>query len=215
MRLRRIPRAEQVILDHPEWVIPEPKSMQGKWQEVFGNNNKIQLEVGCGKGQFLMKLAKANPDCNYIGIEKFDSVILRALEKLLDEPLSNLRLIWADAEDIDLFFQKGEIDQVYLNFSDPWPKNRQAKRRLSHPNFLARYARFLQSGQHIALKTDNFGLFSYSMLSFTASPDFRVLELDLQRQNNPDNVTTEFEDKFIAMGNSIFYLDVDRLELST
>ena len=140
MRLRNITGSREVIAESP-YVVPEDtlESCPGTWHEIFGNDHPIHIEIGMGKGRFLHTLAKSNPQINYVGIEKYSSVLLRAIQKMEEDELPNLKFIRMDAEDIDKVFGKGEVDRIYLNFSDPWPKDRHAKRRLPSRQFLARY----------------------------------------------------------------------------
>lgn len=207
MRLRKVKHAKKYIENNASLVIPNPESKYGKWSEVFNNSNPIEVEIGCGKGKFVFEKALNNPNINYIGIEKFDSVIVRALEKLLENPLKNVRLLRFDAEDIEKVFKKGEINTIYLNFSDPWPKNRQAKRRLTSERFLKRYSKVLINNGIIIQKTDNFSLFEFSMMSFVNNKKYIIEEINLDLYKNlpKDNVQTEFEKRFVEKGNLIFY----------
>lgn len=206
MRLRKVKHAKEYIESNQDKVILNPEEKHGNWNEVFGNSNPIELEIGCGKGKFVFEKALKNPNINYIGIEKFDSVIVRAIEKLLENPLPNVRLIRIDAENIEKVFEKAEVSKIYLNFSDPWPKNRHAKKRLTSNKFLNRYSNILGNNSYIELKTDNFGLFSFSMCSFNNHKDFYIEEINLNLYKDlpEDNVQTEFERKFVEKGNLIF-----------
>ena len=156
MRLRNVKYAKELLESYPNTVIQSPKKWAGKWKEIFNNDNFIELEIGCGKGKFIYEKAQNNKDINFIGVEKFDSVIVRALEKAINEPLDNLKLLRFDALHISEVFKDNEIQNIYLNFSDPWPKNRQAKRRLTSPNFLKGYTKILKPNGKIYLKTDNY-----------------------------------------------------------
>lgn len=208
MRLRNVKNAPSLISSHPEWIIAAPETEKGKWNIVFGNSRPIHLEIGCGKGKFLIEMAKKNPFINFIGIEKFDSVMVRTLQKVLQEPYENLRLIRTDAVFLNDFFKKGEIDRIYLNFSDPWPKPSHSQRRLTSPEYLERYRSILIPGSKVLFKTDNFPLFSFSMVSFV-NEKMRLdkVSLDLHNEIEISNVETEFETKFVAMGKPIFYLE--------
>ncbi|MBU0997084.1 MAG: tRNA (guanosine(46)-N7)-methyltransferase TrmB [Firmicutes bacterium] len=206
MRLRKVPYAPTLISKHPSLVYTTPEERKGHWAAVFMNNSPIEVEVGCGKGQFIIEMSKRHPDKNFIGIEKYDSVVIRGLEKLLANPLDNAIFIQKDATDIDEFFVPAEISGLYLNFSDPWPKKRQAKRRLTHPNFLNKYKIILKNNASIKLKTDNFGFFEYSMMQFNSDNAFFVKEISMNYHGAKDNVPTEFEEKFVEMGKPIFYL---------
>ncbi len=162
MRLRNVPGARETIIEN-QFSIQEPEQKKGKWAEVFGNDHPIHIEVGMGKGQFIIEMAKRNPEINYIGIEKYSSVLVRAVEKLEDFEQNNLRLIRMDAENIEEVFDKDEVDRIYLNFSDPWPKDRHAKRRLTSTRFLERYNNILTPEGRVMFKTDNKDLFDFSL----------------------------------------------------
>ena len=162
MRLRNIPGADEAIADSPH-CIQEPMAEKGRWHLIFGNENPIHIEIGMGKGQFIMKLAKEHPDINYIGIERYSSVLLRALQKMEIEPLPNIRFLCMDASIITEVFDKEEVAKIYLNFSDPWPKERHAKRRLTSRQFFERYDKILAGNGVLEFKTDNYDLFAFSM----------------------------------------------------
>ncbi|MDT8336478.1 MAG: tRNA (guanosine(46)-N7)-methyltransferase TrmB [Candidatus Izemoplasmatales bacterium] len=208
MRLRNVKYAKELLESYPNIVVELPKTHAGKWRAVFDNENKIDLEIGSGKGKFIYEKAKNNPKINFIGVEKFDSVIVRALEKALVNPLDNLRLIRFDAQHINEVFKDNEINNIYLNFSDPWPKKRQAKRRLTSPNFLNSYTKILKINGHIHLKTDNYDLFEYSMMMLNDDKNFEIekIILDLYQNLPEDNVQTEFEIKFIKLNKPIYYI---------
>jgi tRNA (guanine-N7-)-methyltransferase len=208
MRLRNVKYAKELIQSYPDYIILKPKSYKGKWQSLFDNDHPIEVEVGCGKGKFVYEKSYNNPKKNYIGIEKYDSVIVRALEKLILEPLDNIKLIRMDANHIKDVFSEGEVDHLYLNFSDPWPKRRHEKRRLTSPRFLKRYDYILKDKAYIELKTDNYGLFEYSMMSFNQSDMFEIIDINLDLyQNLPnDNVQTEFEMKFVEENKPIYFI---------
>ncbi|MEK4700801.1 tRNA (guanosine(46)-N7)-methyltransferase TrmB [Solibacillus sp. FSL R7-0668] len=209
MRLKHKPWAAEYIAQHPDVILPNPEDYKGKWQEVFGNNNPVHIEVGTGKGQFVLGMAQQNPDINYIGIELFDSVIVCALEKIeaANKP-ANLRLLKVNGEDLEKFFAKNDVDRVYLNFSDPWPKVRHAKRRLTHENFLKLYENVLVDNGEIHFKTDNRGLFEYSLMSMNAyGMALNYVSLDLHVNMPEDNVMTEYEEKFSKKGQPIYRLE--------
>ncbi len=210
MRLRKVKYAADLIELHPEYVVAEPENYKGKWLTLFKTSQPIELEIGCGKGKFIYEKAKANPHSNFIGIEKYDSVIVRALEKLLEEPLDNLKLIRVDAETITDIFAEAEIAKLYLNFSDPWPKERHAKRRLTGSRFLERYRSILRADAVIELKTDNRDFYEFSLNSFEKNPNYVInrQSLDLYKDLPEDNIQTEFEQKFVAKGNVIYYAKV-------
>ena len=208
MRLRNVKYAKELLESYPNTVIQNPKKWAGKWKDIFENDNPIELEIGCGKGKFIYEKAQNNKELNFIGVEKFDSVIVRALEKVMIEPLENLRLLRFDALEISDVFKDNEIQNIYLNFSDPWPKKRQAKRRLTSPNFLNNYLKILKPSGRIYLKTDNYGLFEYSMMMLNENDNFVIEEimLDMYKNLPEDNVQTEFEIRFRELDKPIFYI---------
>lgn len=209
MRLKHKPWAAEYIAQHPDVILPNPEDYKGKWHEVFGNNNPVHIEVGTGKGQFVLGMAQQNPDINYIGIELFDSVIVCALEKIeaANKP-SNLRLLKVNGEDLEKFFAKNDVDRVYLNFSDPWPKVRHAKRRLTHEKFLKLYENVLVDNGEIHFKTDNRSLFEYSLVSMNAyGMALNYVSLDLHVNMPEDNIMTEYEEKFSKKGQPIYRLE--------
>lgn len=212
MRLRNVPGARDVMEEN-EFVFTEPEGMCGTWQAVFGNAHPIHLEIGMGKGQFLSALAAANPQVNYIGIEKYSSVLLRAVEKQNERLLPNLRFIRMDAEKLCDVFGAAEIDRIYLNFSDPWPKDRHAKRRLSSRQFFARYDRILVPAGRVEFKTDNRGLFDFSVEEVRAAGwNLAAVTYDLHRDPvlGEGNIMTEYEERFSAQGNPICKLIANR-----
>lgn len=209
MRLKHKPWAAEYIQQHPDVIIPNPEDYKGKWNEAFGNDNPLHIEVGTGKGQFVLGMALQNPDVNYIGIELFDSVIVCALEKIeaANKP-SNLRLLKVDGAKLEEFFGKGDVDRVYLNFSDPWPKVRHAKRRLTHEGFLKIYENILVDNGEIHFKTDNRGLFEYSLVSMNEyGMALNYVSLDLHANMPEDNIMTEYEEKFSKLGQPIYRLE--------
>lgn len=209
MRLRNKPWAKDFMAEHPDVLIHEDEGTTIDWKSVFGNENPIHVEVGTGKGQFIIGMAIANPDINYIGIEHFDNVIVSALEKVIEtEKPSNLRLLRGNGANLGDLFQAGELDRVYLNFSDPWPKSRHAKRRLTHESFLARYEAVLKNRGEIHFKTDNRKLFEYSLVSMSAyGMILQDVSLDLHAEMPEDNIMTEYEEKFSAKGQPIYRLE--------
>ena len=204
MRLRNVPGARDTIIEN-KFSIQQPEQMKGKWAEVFQNDHPIHIEVGMGKGQFIIEMARRNPEVNYIGIEKYSSVLVRAVEKLEDFEQDNLRLIRMDAENIEEVFDKDEVDRIYLNFSDPWPKDRHAKRRLTSTRFLERYDNILTPEGRVMFKTDNKDLFDFSLEQVEEAR--WILEnhtYDLHHSEyNEGNVMTEYEEKFSAGVNPI------------
>ncbi|MBM6738430.1 tRNA (guanosine(46)-N7)-methyltransferase TrmB [Faecalicatena fissicatena] len=217
MRLRNIPRAESVLEAHDK-VIKNEKELKGRWKEVFGNDNPVYIEIGMGKGQFLTEMAARHPDRNYIGIERYSSVLLRAVERLDkleadSRALKNIRFICMDAAQIGEVFGKGEVRGIYLNFSDPWPKKRHARRRLTSRGFFARYDQVLAPEGRVEFKTDNQDLFRFS-LEEADEAGWRVLMSTWDLHSDPDmnrgNVMTEYEEKFSAKGNPICKLIAGR-----
>ncbi|MDI7740414.1 tRNA (guanosine(46)-N7)-methyltransferase TrmB [Lysinibacillus fusiformis] len=209
MRLRNKPWAEEFISSHPEVIIPNPEEYKGNWKQVFGNDNPVHIEVGTGKGQFVTGMALANPDINYIGIELYTSVIVVALEKVIEaQTPPNLRLLKVNGADLAKYFAKGDVSSVYLNFSDPWPKTRHAKRRLTHGGFLNLYESILIDNGEIHFKTDNRGLFEYSLISMSEyGMLLKYVSLDLHVNMPEDNIMTEYEEKFSAKGQPIYRLE--------
>lgn len=204
MRLRNIPRAKEVIETSPA-VIQNPESCPGRWNRIFGNDHPIRIEIGMGKGRFLTELAEMNPDINYIGIEKYTSVLLRAVEKLGDHTLPNLYFICMFAENLEKVFAKEELDGIYLNFSDPWPKDRHHKRRLTSREYLGIYEKVLKKDGRIEFKTDNTDLFEFSLEELSAA-GWKLLAQTKNLHHDPmgkDNIMTEYEERFSAKGNPI------------
>ena len=204
MRLRNNPNANKILEEHGEFVVLNTKEHIGKWKEVFGNDNPIYIEVGMGKGDFIIENAKRYPDINFIGIEKFPSVLVGAIKKVdeLEEKLPNLRLMKEDALVLNEVFEENEIDRLYLNFSDPWPKKKHAKRRLTSDTFLPVFKHILKTEGELILKTDNRSLFEYSLISFQQfGLDFHDVCLDLHNSEGyDDNIQTEYERKFSPFG---------------
>ena len=210
MRLRNIPGAKDAITGS-NYVVQESASHKGKWTQVFPKDQPLHIEVGMGKGRFLMDMAKLHPEINYIGIEMYDSVLLRALQKRErleeeGEKLTNLMFMCIDARLLPEIFEKGEVQKIYLNFSDPWPKARHAKRRLTSREFLARYEQILADDGVVEFKTDNKGLFEFSLEEVEAA-GWKLLahtfDLHNQAEMMEGNVMTEYEEKFSSMGNPI------------
>ena len=217
MRLRNIPGAKDAILEC-DWVIDEPERFKGKWESVFGEKRPLFLEVGMGKGRFLMDLARLHPEINYVGIEMYDSVLLRGLQKraeLEQEGITypNLYFMRVDARLLPEIFAKGEVDKIYLNFSDPWPKARHAKRRLTSRQFLTRYDQILVPEGKVEFKTDNRDLFDFS-LEEVPEAGWKLLAHTFDLHHNEElmkgNVMTEYEEKFSSMGNPICKMVIAR-----
>lgn len=202
MRLRNVKGSDETI-ESSNYVVKNPENYKGNWGQVFGNTNPIDIEIGMGKGRFITTLAKNNPDINYIGIEKFSSVLVKAIDKVKDLELNNLRFIRMDAENLTQIFTNYEINKIYLNFSDPWPKDRHAKRRLTSKDFLKRYDEVLQKEGLIEFKTDNRALFDFSVEEIpSAGWQLRECTYDLHKDErlNVGNVMTEYEEKFSLAG---------------
>ncbi len=207
MRLRNITGSQETIANSP-FVIKEDKlfTCPGTWKNIFQNDNPIQIEIGMGKGKFIHTMAKLHPEINYIGIEKYSSVLLRAIQKMEEDELPNLKFIRMDAEDIQKVFAKGEVDRIYLNFSDPWPKDRHARRRLPSREFLSRYDVILKKDGDLEFKTDNRPLFDFAVEELDpAGWQARIITYDLHKDLElmQNNVMTEYEEKFSSLGNPI------------
>ena len=212
MRLRNITGSEEVIANS-KYVIHEPK--KGEWNKKFNNDHPLYIEIGMGKGRFIVENALKYPDINFVGIEKYSSVLLRALQKLekMDEIPSNLRFLCIDAKEITDYFDKGEVDRIYLNFSDPWPKDRHAKRRLPSRQFLSLYDVILKKEGTLEFKTDNRGLFDFAVEELEpAGWKVEAITYDLHNDEvmNKDNIMTEYEEKFSSQGNPIFKYIISR-----
>ena len=209
MRLRNVKGAKEII-DNSPYIIKNPIYYKGDYQKIFENNNPIHIEIGMGKGDFIIENAKKYPNINFIGIEKFDSVIVRAVQKLENEEIPNLKLIKIDANEIDDVFDK-EISVIYLNFSDPWPKARHAKRRLSSEIFLNKYDSVFIDKKRIIMKTDNRKLFEYSIKSFT-DYGYKIedISLNLYEDDTKNNIPTEYETRFHNRGCLIYKVDVSK-----
>ena len=213
MRLRNIPGAQEVVAKS-EFCIQNPSELKGKWNEFLNNDNPIHIEVGMGKGRFIMDLAALNPDINYIGIERYTSVILRAVQKMDENPLPNVHFICIDAAELPEVFDTDEVSRIYLNFSDPWPKDRHARRRLTSHEFLDRYDKFLSKDGRIEFKTDNQDLFTFSLEEIENSPIWHLDVLTRDLHNDPvlceGNVMTQYDEKFYSLGNPICKLITSR-----
>ena len=205
MRLRNVKNAYNIV-NNSNYVIKNEEEYIGKYKSLFNNDNEIHIEIGMGKGDFIIGMAKKYPNINFIGIEKYDSVVVRAIQKSNELELDNLRIVRMDAKDINLVFDK-EVDLIYLNFSDPWPKDRHAKRRLTSPNFLRLYDDIFRDKCHIIMKTDNVLLFDYSLDSLTNyGYEIKYMTRDLDCLNK-DNIMTEYESKFYNKGVKINKLE--------
>ncbi len=208
MRQRNVKNKESII-NNSKYFISNPTLYKGKWHTLFNNSNPICIEIGMGKGKFIIENAKKYPSINFIGIEVIDSILALALKKI-DTELSNLYMIRLDANNIlDVF--NAEIDKIYLNFSDPWPKKRHEKRRLTSPLFLEKYDLVFKNDNHIIMKTDNKDLFSYSIKSLNNYGYYiDYLTFDLENEKDPDNIMTEYEEKFTKLNNPIYKIEVTK-----
>lgn len=202
MRLKHIKNAD-VIVESSSYVINSPEDNKGLWNNVFENDNPIEIEIGMGRGKYIIEKARQNPDTNYIGIEKYDTPLVNAVKILNDEKIDNLKIICFDAYNIDIIFNN-EIDKIYLNFSDPWPKKRHIKRRLTSDIYLSKYDKLFKGIKRIEMKTDNDDLYEYSLISFEEN-GYEIIKTDT---NYKDTITTEYEDKFINKGKNINYVYV-------
>lgn len=201
MRLRKVKNALERLRENEQYFVENASSFKGKWNTLFQNGNPIHIEIGCGKGSFIKELASRNPSINYLAIEKYDSVLLRALEKVEAENLKNLRLILLDASQLEDFFGIGEVSRIYINFSDPWPKYAHRKRRLTYTSFLESYKRILTEAGEVFQKTDNRKLFEFSIESFSQNGWFLSnISLDLHKDEEQENIRTEFEEKWSKLG---------------
>lgn len=205
MRLRHKPWAKEKLNEHPEIVALDPLSLKGKWAASFGHAIPIHVEIGTGKGRFITGMASRYPKVGFIGLELQESVIVSALDQVLEEEVPNVKLLNRNASDLSLFFAEGEVERIYLNFSDPWPKNRHEKRRLTYKDFLQQYESVLKPNGEIHLKTDNRGFFEYSLGSFKDyGMTVKNVSWNLHDSRMENNVMTEYEQKFSAIGNPIF-----------
>lgn len=206
MRLRNVPEAPAII-EASDFCVKNAEENKGKWKDYFGQNNPLHIEVGMGKGQFILSLAEQNPNINYIGIERYESVLYKAVRVQDEKKLPNLRFMCIDAEAIENYFEEGEVDRIYLNFSDPWPKDRHAKRRLTSPLFLDKWSKVVKKDGTLEFKTDNRGLFDYSVETVKEHGiwDLKAVTYDLHHDEvmNVGNIMTEYEAKFSAKGNPI------------
>lgn len=212
MRLRNVTGSREVIAGS-RFVVHEEARRPGEWHEVFGNSHPLEVEIGMGKGKFLYTMAELHPDINYVGIEKYSSVLLRAIQKMEERELPNLRFIRMDAEEVTKAFGPGEVDRIYLNFSDPWPKDRHAKRRLPSKEFLERYDVILKKDGRLEFKTDNRELFEFALGELPrAGWKAELVSYDLHHEEAlmEGNVMTEYEEKFSALGNPIYKYQIYR-----
>ena len=208
MRVRNRKGASELLENNPQYVILKPEACKGKWSEIFGNENPIHVEVGSGKGNFVTGMAAQHPDINYIGIDIQLSVLSYALDKVLAAGLPNIKLLRVDGSSLTNYFADAEIDRLYLNFSDPWPKKRHEKRRLTYKSFLETFQQILPENGEIHFKTDNRGLFEYSLASFSQyGMTLQQVWLDLHASDFEGNVMTEYEEKFSNLGQVIYRVE--------
>jgi len=210
MRQRNVKNVEERLAEYADYIIEDTSLMKGKWKDSFGNDNKIFLELGCGKGQFIVAKATVNKELNYIGAEGQQTVILRALEKASKEQTINARFMTGFIKDVTDIFEEDELSGIFLNFSDPWPKDRHAKRRLTHKNFLEGYKKVSKAGSKLEIKTDNEELFEFTLRQIEMM-GFEIVELTRNlhlSECTSKNVTTEYEDKFKASGKKIQFVKV-------
>lgn len=208
MRVRKRKGAEEHLANNPHYVILNPEDAKSRWHDVFGNANPIHIEVGSGKGGFITGMALKNPDINYIGIDIQLSVLSYALDKVIASEAPNVKLLRVDGSSLTNYFEDGEVDMMYLNFSDPWPKTKHEKRRLTYKDFLDTYKRILPENGEIHFKTDNRGLFEYSLASFSQyGMTLKQVWLDLHASDFEDNVMTEYEEKFSSKGQVIYRVE--------
>ena len=209
MRQRNVKNKKEII-ENSCYVVLNPFELKGKWKSLFNNTNPIYIEIGMGKGNFIIQNAIKYPNINFIGIEKFDSILALSIKKISNYNFDNLKLLRMDALDIDKVFDR-EIDKIYLNFSDPWPKPRHEKRRLTSHVFLDKYNLVFKDNKCIEMKTDNRSLFEYSLISFNEN-NYKIkdISLDLHNDNTENNIMTEYEEKFSKLNNVIYYVKVEK-----
>ncbi|PTM59946.1 tRNA (guanosine(46)-N7)-methyltransferase TrmB [Desmospora activa] len=213
MRLRRKPNAQQMVQEHPR-VVNNPQTYKGKWHShLFKRDRPLYLELGTGKGQFLSQACLEQPSVNWIGVERIEEVLLQALQKADDTECENLRFLWMDVKLLSEVFAPGEVDRIYLHFSDPWPKTRHTKRRLTYSSFLQQYRKVLKENGEVLLKTDNEGLFDFSLEQLEQA-GYRLIESTRDLYHSPylsGNIATEYETKFTSRGMPIYYLKAQPL----
>lgn len=208
MRVRNRKGAPELLAQYPQYVILNPEDCKGKWADIFGNDHPIHIEVGSGKGRFITGMAAKNPDINYIGIDIQLTVLSYALDRVVEAGLPNIKLLQVDGSSLTNYFNPAEIDRLYLNFSDPWPKKRHEKRRLTYKSFLDTYKEILPDKGEIHFKTDNRGLFEYSLASFSQyGMILNQVWLDLHASDFEGNVMTEYEEKFSKKGQVIYRVE--------
>ena len=217
MRQRTVKNLEEKMANNSSFLIKDPREAKGHWAEIFGNTNPVYLEIGCGKGKFILTRAQRNPDANYIAVEGQENVILRAMEKAEAAGLANLRLFNDFVNDLNDYFEKGELAGVYLNFSDPWPKARHDKRRLTYRKRLENYFQVMDEAGFVEFKTDNEGLFEFTLEEIALLEEKGLKMAEIPRDLHGEDcsyesrlVTTEYEDKFSAAGKNINYVKITK-----
>lgn len=215
-RVRRQPGTREALLNYRE-VMMEPQQYKGIWQSLFAAQQPLHIEVGMGRGRFISTMASCHPEINYIAVEVIEEMILEAIVKMNKQGgiPDNLRFIWVNAEQLDNLFAPGEVERIYLNFSDPWPKYRHRKRRLTHSNFLRQYEQILAPSGEIHFKTDNQGLFEFSLNEFSDNGwRLKNIQLDMYQKLPEDNIATEYESRYVRKGLPIYRLEAVKPELS-
>lgn len=210
-RVRKQAGAKEKLYSYAPWVVLEPYEYKGRWQEVFAKPQPLALEIGMGRGNFIFEMAKTHPEMNFLGLEVIEEVLNEAIERMEQRGgvPENLRFIWINAQNLADIFAKDELSAIYLNFSDPWPKNRHSKRRLTHSNFLKQYEEILKDGGLLQQKTDSRELFEFSLNELAERKwQFKKISLDLYRKLPEDNIPTEYEAKFVKQGLPIYFLTV-------
>ncbi len=208
MRRRKIKGSDEKLVSYNDYVITEAQTYKGKWKDLFGNNNPIHLEIGIGRGSFLKRYAIRHPEINYLGIETKEEVMLYGVKESHEEGLKNIKFIWQNAIDLKDFFEKKEVERIYLNFSDPWPKKRHSKRRLTSESFLDMYKDVLKDNGEVHFKTDHEDLFEFSLNSFSDKGwQLKNISLDLYKNLPEDNIPTDYEVKFVEKGLKIYRLE--------
>ncbi|PAB60600.1 tRNA (guanosine(46)-N7)-methyltransferase TrmB [Anaeromicrobium sediminis] len=208
MRRRKKKGADLKLLSYEEYVVVNAEDYKGRWRDYFGNDNPIYIEIGTGRGQFITTWAKNNPHINFIAMEMKEEVLLKAVEKSHEANSKNIAFLWKDANKLEEYFNENELSRIFINFCDPWPKKRWAKRRLTHHSFLNMYKTLLKESGEVHFKTDNEKLFEFSLNEF-AGADWKLknISLDLHNSEFEENITTEYEDKFVAQGLKIYRLE--------
>jgi tRNA (guanine-N7-)-methyltransferase len=213
MRLRNIANARNLLEQHPGLMVLDPKKHKGKWKTVFGNGNPVFLEIGTGKGRFISYISEQMPDINFVGLEKYDSVAVRAMQKLLIGPRPNVVLARGEAENLLSYFSQGEVERIYLNFPDPWPKRSDQNRRLVHSDFLGKYRNILSPCGEIHLKTDDRAFFEFAMMHMSKNGiSLGEINLDLHKFEPECNIRTEYEESRSSAGCRVYQL-VGRINL--